>query len=109
MNAPELKNARSGFHSVVLSSRLSQVWPLSLEMPSQVSISLLPGSSRLSSQIARNVPAVSEVTQEKYWSFRAGLPAASTLTQRIFDHVVPPSIEVCTEMLAPLFLPSRLF
>src|SRR5437764_15441492 len=109
MNAPEVKNPRSGFHSVVLNLRLTHVLPLSLEIPSQVSISLLPGSSRLSSQMARNLPDGSEVTHEKYWSLRAGLPAALTLTHRMFDHVFPPSVDVCTEMLAPLLARSRLF
>src|SRR5467141_4190468 len=72
-------------------------------------MSLLPGSSRLSSQMAKNVPAGSEVTHEKYWSLGAGLPSGPTLTHRMSDHVLPPSVELCTEMLAPVLARSRLF
>src|ERR1700732_2568469 len=109
MKAPEVKNPRSGFHATVLSLELAQVLPSSCETPSQVSISLLPGSLRLSNQIAKNVPAGSDVTQEKNWSFFAGSPSEPTATKRASDHVAPPSVDVWTEISAPLTLRLMLF
>src|SRR5438309_561691 len=98
MNAPDLKNPRSGFHVVVLIGPFCQVAPSLLDHASNVPMSWFAGSCLRSSHIAVNLPCWSDAIHGKNWFPLAGLPAAFVLMGIAFDHVAPPSCERLTSM-----------
>src|SRR5689334_24945746 len=104
MNARELKNPLSGFHSAEAMRRSFHVMPLSVEVAWNVVMSWFAGSGRRSSHIAWNVPCSSTATHGKNWLLRAGAPVASTLTGIDADHVNPWSYERLT-LMSPLARP----
>src|SRR5689334_7048661 len=102
MNAPEPKKPRSEFHDFVLIRSFVQWSPSSVESAWNVLMSLLPGSSRLSSQMAWNAPDGSVLIAGKYWSLGAGRPLASWLIDLPSSHVMPPSCDRLSQMSVPV-------
>src|SRR5678816_2930663 len=101
MNAPEVKNPRSGFQDRVLMRRCCQLAPSLVEVACQVSMLRLAGSRRRSNQMAYRLPSGLESTQGKNWSLRAGAPPAWVLRKLASLQVRPPSWDCWTEMSAP--------
>src|SRR5436190_1271934 len=97
MNAPDLKNPRSGFHVVVLIFTFFQVLPSSVERASKVPMSWLLGSWRRSSHMATKSPLGVAAIQGKNWLFGAGAPPCRLIV-RASDHVFPPSWDRLTSM-----------
>src|SRR5712692_3071993 len=101
MKQPQAKKLVSGFQAVVLMSAFVQLAPSFGENASNVSISLLPGSFRLSYQIACRLPASSTASHGSYWSFGAGAPVAVMLMNLAWLQCLPKSRDCWNEMSAP--------
>src|SRR6266581_34583 len=101
MNDPDEKNARFGFHAAVLMSTLGGEKSSAVVYSSKVSISVFPGSLRLSNQITWIPPALSTETHGKNWSLGAELPAPSCDTTCMSLQVLPKSVENAPVMSAP--------
>src|SRR5512132_3873934 len=109
MNAPEVKNPRSGFQERVLIRRCGQLAPSLVEVACQVSMLRLAGSRRRSNQMAYRLPSGLESTQGKNWSLPAGPPPAWVLRKRASVQCKPPSWDGWTEMSAPETAPLMKF
>src|SRR4029453_9417561 len=110
MKQPQLKNASSGFHATSETSTFVQVSPPSVDSPTNVSISWLAGSLRLSNHTANTSPvAPSTASQGKNWSPGAASPDAVTPTADVSHQVAPKLPEVWIEMSAPDVWRSMLF
>src|SRR4051812_31291939 len=93
MNAPDVKNPRSGFHDLLLIRDDVHVAPSSVETACHVSMLRLAGSRRRSNQITFSSPEGVESAQGKNWSFRAGRPFAAVLKKRASVQCRPPSYD----------------
>src|SRR6266849_11087508 len=101
MKHPHLKKLVSGFQDVVLISKFVHIAPSFVESASNVSINLLPGSLRLSYQMACRLPLSSTATHGSYWSFGAGAPPAVMLMNLAWLQCFPKSLDCWKEMSAP--------
>ena len=103
MKDPDEKNELFGFHDAVLMSVLGAA---KLSVPvnsSNVSISVFPGSFRLSNQMTWMPPWLSTETHGKNWSFGAPAPTVESGcdTNCMSLQVVPWSVENAPEISAP--------
>src|SRR5712691_7928204 len=101
MKQPHLKKLLSGFQDFVLISKFVQVPPSFVERASKVSINLLPGSLRLSYQMACRLPLSSTAIQGSYWSLGAGAPLAVMLMNLAWLQCFPKSLDCWKEISAP--------
>src|SRR5712692_131161 len=109
MKLPFVKKLSFGFHAAVLMSVLRQVVPSLDEKAWNVSISLFPGSLRLSYQIAWRLPFGSTAIAGSNWSLGAAAPLGVMLIVFAFDHVWPKSSDCWNEMSAPVRCRLMLF
>ena len=112
MKEPAPSNERFGSHGVELMSWNVQVWPSSVDVAWNVSMSASLGSLRLSNQMAWSVPwapALSAAIDGKNWSCGAGSPFPSTLRGRASLQVCPWSVDCTKEMSAPVVAAFTLF
>src|SRR5712692_4521189 len=101
MKQPQLKKLLSGFQLVVLMSKFVQLLPSLGDKASNVSMSLLPESLRLSYQMACRFPFSSIASHGSYWSFGAGAPVEVMLMNLALLQCLPRSFDCWKEISAP--------